>query len=167
MTKVALIQHADCNSGYIQQLVRDGSHARHLRGADGSHTSIKVAAVPTRSCQDVPGMAWMFQCCGGCQKRQISLGLCNVWLIDEHRGPTEACSKGLRAEMLLGTTRANAVAIKVCSTEVCSKPHHIYVPTGPQGNRGHNSAIDDSAQASDPPLDGTVSILKLFFLFLL
>lgn len=90
-----------------------------------------------------------------------------MWLIDEHRGPTEACSKGSRAEMLLGTTRADAVAIKGCSTEVCSKPHHIYVPTGPQGNRGRNSAIDDSIQASDPPLDGIVRILKLVFLFLL
>lgn len=90
-----------------------------------------------------------------------------MWLIDEHRGLTEACSKGSGAEMLLGTTRADAVAIKGCSTEVCSKPHHIYVPTGPQGNRGRNSAIDDSIQASDPPLDGIVCILKLVFLFLL
>lgn len=142
-----------------------------MPGTSGGQTDhiplIKVAAVPTRSCQDVPGMTWMFECRGGCQKRQISLGLCNVWLIDEHRGPTEACSKGSGAEMLLGTTRAVAVAIKGCSTEVCSKPHHIYVPTGPQGNRGRNSAIDDSIQASDPPLDGIVRILKLVFLFLL
>lgn len=142
-----------------------------MPGTSGGQTDhiplIKVAAVPTRSCQDVPGMTWMFECRGGCQKRQISLGLCNVWLIDEHRGPTEACSKGSGAEMLLGTTRADAVAIKGCSTEVCSKPHHIYVPTGPQGNRGRNSAIDDSIQASGPPLDGIVRILKLVFLFLL
>lgn len=78
MTKVALIQHTDCNSGYIQQLVRDGSNARHLRGADGSRTSIKVAAVPTRSCQDFPRTAWMFECCGGSRKDKFPWN-CTTW----------------------------------------------------------------------------------------